>query len=414
MTERRSRSGRAGLTTVSQILSSISNLGAVIFAAHSLTPADFGWFSLVLMVYSVGLGIVHSLISVPAVAHPDEADAHPWRILGSALTVTTWGAIPCIGGALLAMAAGSPLGTALLALAITAPLLLLQNVGRYVSFARADPLGALVLDALWLGLWIAAVAVCLSQDWTSLFTITLTWAGSGALAALYVLAQYGWPDERPSLAWLRGRWGFSWRSLVGNVSATSGALVGSLAVALVSTPISVAAIRASMLLRRPSQLMQSAISTSVANDVAREESGLGAIKRHQRRAMLMSSGAGVLNLAIVVWLPDPAGRLVLGEVWALIDPLRLPVGLAIVAYASQAGVRAALLGKRQIQTIMFAEISGTIVTIVALVVGAIIDDAAGALWGLVVGTTFISLTWWVLFVRYLRSTPVVLESNHAS
>ncbi len=414
MTERRPRSGKAGLTTVSQILSSISNLGAVIFAAHSLSPADFGWFSLVLMVYGVGLGIVHSLISVPAVAHPEEADAHPWRILGSALTVTTWGAIPCIGGALLAMAAGSPLGTALLALAVTAPLLLLQNVGRYVSFARADPKGALVLDALWLALWIAAVAVCLAQDWTSLFTITLTWAGSGALAAVYVLAQYGWPDERPSLAWLRGRWGFSWRSLVGNVSATSGALLGSVAVALVSTPISVAAIRASMLLRRPSQLMQSAISTSVANDVAREHSDFAATKRHQRRAMLMSSGAGVVNLAIVVWLPDPAGRLVLGEVWALIDPLRLPVGLTIVAFASQAGVRAALLGNRQIQTIMFAEISGTIITIVALVIGAFIDDAAGALWGLVVGTTFISLTWWVLFARYLRSAPVVLESNHAS
>ncbi len=414
MTEPHPRSGNAGLTTVSQILSSISNLGAVIVAAHSLSPADFGWFSLVLMVYGVGLGIVHSLISVPAVAHPEEADAHPWQILGSALTVTTLGAIPCIGGALLAMAAGSPLGAALLALAVTAPLLLLQNVGRYVSFARADPKGALVLDALWLALWIAAVAVCLAQDRTSLFTITLTWAGSGALAALYVLAQYGWPDERPSLAWLRGRWGFSWRSLVGNVSATSGALLGSVVVALVSTPISVAAIRASMLLRRPSQLMQSAISTSVANDVAREKSDIAATKRHQRRAMLMSSGAGVINLAIVVWLPDSAGRLVLGDVWALIDPLRLPVGLTIVAFASQAGVRAALLGNRQIQTIMFAEISGTVITIVALVVGAIIDDAAGALWGLVVGTTFISLTWWVLFARYLRSTPVVLESNSAS
>ncbi|KAA1427477.1 oligosaccharide flippase family protein [Nocardioides antri] len=402
----RATSGTVSLTSVSQGLSSITNVAAVIAAAHSLTPANFGWFSLLLMVYTVGLGVLHALISVPAVAHPEEADAHPWRILGSALAVTMWGAGPCIAGAALAMALGSPIGTALMALAVSAPLLLLQSIGRYVAFARAQPRKAVALDALWLVLFAVALTVCLVQDWTGLFDITLAWAGTGALAALLLLVQYGWPSERPSLAWLKMRWEFSWRSLVGNVSATGGALVGSIAVAFVSNPVAVAAVRASMLLRRPGQVIQSAISTSVANDVARQQPDAAGLKRHQRRAMALSSGAALLNLLVLIYLPDPVGRAILGAVWPLIDPLRLPVGLVVLALASQAGVRAALLGCRQIQTIMVAEIVGTVLTIVALVVGAAIADAEGAIWGLVVGTAGISLTWWIAFVRFLRSIDV--------
>jgi len=407
-----SRSGTVSMTGVSQALTSISNLAAVIVAAHSLSPADFGWFSLLLMVYTVGLGMVHALISVPAVAHPEEADQHPWRILGSAFVVTTWAVVPCaaVGGLMIAL--DSPLGGALVGLAVCAPLLLLHNVGRYVAFARAEPRKAVVLDALWLVLYAVALVVSLSQGWDSLLVITVTWAGSGALAALHLPAQYGWPNERPSLAWLKGRWDFSWRSLVGNLTATSGALVGSIAVALVSNPVSVAAVRASMLLRRPGQVLQSAISTSVANDVARQQTGTpdaAVLRRNQRRAMLLSSVASLINLAILMYLPDPIGEAVLGGVWPLIEPLRLPVGLVVVALASQAGVRAALLGSKQIHTIMLAEIAGTIATIVSMVAGAAIDDAAGALWGLVIGTSLISLIWWVLFTRYLRSLAVVDE-----
>lgn len=404
MKVRRGGSGTVSLTGVSQALSSLSNLAAVIVAAHSLEPADFGWFSLLLMVYTVGLGMVHALISVPAVAHPEDADEHPWRILGSALCVTTLAAVPCLAGALLVTALGGRIGPALLGLAVTVPLLLLQSVGRYLAFARSQPGKAIVLDTLWIVLYAGGLVVCLTRGWDTLFAITVTWAGSGAVAALYLLVQYGWPHERPSLGWLRGRWDFSWRSLVGNVTATSGALVGSVAVALVSNPVSVAAVRASMLLRRPGQVIQSAISTSVANDVAREEEiTVAGLKRHQRRAMLLSWVASLLNLVVLVYLPDPVGRAVLGGVWDVIEPLRLPVGLIVVALAAQAGMRAALLGSKQIGTIMVAEIAGTIATIVSMVVGAAIDDAAGALWGLVIGTSLISLTWWVLFLRYLRS-----------
>ncbi len=397
---------RVGGVTVDQVISSSSNLLTVIWAAHLLRPADFGRFSILLMVCTMALGIVHALVSVPAVAHPDEVDEHPWRVLGCAFALAVGVTVPFFLVALLLIAVDSPLGPPSLALAVLIPLLLLQDVGRYVGFARAAPGKAIVLDVVWLVLLVAGLGTCWREDWDGLLSVTLVWAGSGGLAALWLVAQYGWPSERPSLRWVRSHWSFSWRSLVGNVTATGGALVGSVAVVFVSNPLSVAAIRASMLLRRPGQMLQSSVSTAVANDVARARPDRRGLRRYQRRAMLLAAGAAVVNLLVLVYLPDAVGRAVLGGVWDLIEPLRLPVGLFVLVLATQAGMRAVLLGCRQIGTIMGAEIAGTIVLMAALIVGAAINDAAGALWAVVIGSVAVSLMWRVLFDRYLRTTAL--------
>ncbi len=394
---------RVGGVTVDQVISSSSNLLTVIWAAHLLQPADFGRFSILLMVCTMALGIVHALVSVPAVAHPDEVDERPWRVLGCAFALAVGVAAPLLAIAVLLIAVGSSIGQPALALGCLIPLLLLHDVGRYVGFSRATPGKAIALDVIWLSLLVAGLGTCWYQEWDGLLSVTLVWAGAGGLAALWLLAQYGWPTERPSLRWVRSHWSFSWRSLVGNVTATGGALVGSVAVVFVSNPLSVAAIRASMLLRRPGQMLQSSVSTAVANDVAREQPDRSGLRRYQRRAMLLATAAGVVNLAVLVFLPDAVGRAVLGGVWDLIEPLRLPVGLFVLVLATQAGMRAVLLGCRQISTIMKAEIVGTIVIMAALIIGAAVDDAAGALWAVVIGSVAVSLMWRVLFDRYLRT-----------
>ncbi len=394
---------RIGGVTLDQVLSSISNLIVLIWCAHSVSPADFGRFSLLSMVYALGLGVTHSLISIPVIAHPEDADSRPLVVLRSAFTVAAMVAVPCAVGGFALLAFDSPMAVPALVLAGAFPLLLLQDVGRYVAFARAQPSRAVVMDAGWLVLMMIAIAWSVGHESTSLTTIMLLWTGAGALSAL-CLFQYGVPVRGLSLTWLRERWSFSWRSLVGNLAGTGGGLVGAVGVALVSSPVAVAAVRASILLRRPGQVLQSAISTTVANEVARESPDRAGMKRHQRRAMGLASVAALLNLAFLIFLPDFVGRALLGGVWPLVDPLRLPIGLIVVALASQAGVRAVLLGVRQIRRIMAAEIVGMVITIPALVIGAALAGASGAMWGLVVGTMSISLTWWFVFFGYLRST----------
>jgi hypothetical protein len=103
-------------------------------------------------------------------------------------------------------------------------------------------------------------------------------------------------------------------------------------------------------------------------------------------------------------LPDWAGKALLGNVWPLIEPLMLAVGLTVVGTAAQSGVRAVLLGRRQIKITMVADLAGAAITIGSMAVGAYVGDAPGAVWGLVVGQALTAAFWWGAFLRYLATT----------
>ena len=95
----------------------------------------------------------------------------------------------------------------------------------------------------------------------------------------------------------------------------------------------------------------------------------------------------VLNFGVLFLIPDALGELVLGDVWYLVTPLLLVIGLRVLVMAGQCGVRAALMGRRQISQVMKVDIAGTVLSIVGFVIGAALGDAEGAYWGSLVGLT---------------------------
>ena len=201
-----------------------------------------------------------------------------------------------------------------------------------------------------------------------------------------MFVQHGAPRARElSLDWLRERWHFSWRSLVASSSSAAVALVGSSLMAIVSGPLAVAAVRAALLLERPSTTVQTAVATSAATDIAREQSDNAGLLRHQRRTMTVSIAVAIINFGVLLAIPDSVGELLLGNVWGIVEPLLLVVGFHVAALAAQSGVRAALMGRRQIQSVMVVDITGTVLSIAGLVIGAALADAEGAMWGGVVG-----------------------------
>ena len=131
-------------------------------------------------------------------------------------------------------------------------------------------------------------------------------------------------------AWLRERWDFSWRSMVSGLSASGTALATASLMTLFSSPIAVAAFRAATLLGAPSTAVQMAVGTSAAADIAREREDPRAVWRHVRRAILIATVVGVLNLVVLVFLPDVVGHAVLGEAWDIVEPLMLEIGRAHV------------------------------------------------------------------------------------
>ena len=394
---------RAGLVTLDQAVSSASNLLVLIWVAHALSPADFGRFSLVFFIYMFTQnGLVRSLVSTTVVVHPEDADERVRSVVGTAVLLSLGVGASCAAAGALLWWGGSDLGPPVLLTGVLMPLLGVQDCGRYIGIAESRPGRAVVLDSIWLVLIVAAFAVVDLLHGETLMWLVACWAGSGAAAGLWVFVQHGVPRARElSLDWLRHRWDFGWRSLVASSSSGGVALIGSALITIVSGPLAVAAVRAALLLERPSTAVQVAVSTSAAADIAREHPDNAGLLRHQRRTMLVAILVAALNLAVLLLVPDSAGKLLLGDVWHLVDPLLVVVGLHVAATAAQSGVRAALMGRRQIKRVMAIDISGTVITIIGLVVGAAVADGKGAMWGAFIGQALLSVAWWVALVRHL-------------
>ncbi|UMG91128.1 hypothetical protein [Nocardioides sp. TF02-7] len=396
--------GRATLVTVDQALSSASNLLVVLWVAHVTSATTFGSFSLLLLLHMFVMGPVQALISMRIVVHPRDADERPREVLGSALVLGGVAGLGCVLVGGLQVAFGVGMGASVLALGIALPALVVHDVGRWVAVARSRPAGAVVLDGTWLVLLVAALVVVQVTDSAGLFTLTLAWVGSGAVASLVLVAQYGVlrPSE-VSLRWLRERWDASWRLLVGNLASAGSILAGAVLVALVASPVAVAAVRAAILLGRPTTAVQNAVAASMAADVAREQPDNRGLLRHQRRTMLVAAAVAAANLVALVLLPDVVGEAVLGSVWPVISPLLLPTALWLVVAAAQAGVPPALIARHQFHSAMVVQVVTGLISMTALVIGALLGGAAGAVWGgLVGGQAAMAAAWWIALLWHLR------------
>jgi O-antigen/teichoic acid export membrane protein len=399
---------RASLVTFDQGVSSASNLLPLLWVAHVLTPADFGRFSLVFLVYVFAqTGVVRSLGSATVVVHPEDADECPRDVVGSVVLLSLVPMVLCIVGGLGLWWYGSSMGPALVVVGVAMPLLGVQDVGRYIGIAESRPGRAVLLDALWLGFMVVAFVVVSEGIEPTLTRLVAAWAVTGALSGLWVFVQHGVPRGREMSAdWLRRRWHFSWRSLVASSSTATVALLGSALMAIVSGPVAVAAVRAALLLERPSTALQTAVATSAAADIAREQPDNAGLVRHQRRTMSLSVAVAALNMLVVLLIPDAVGHALLGKVWDTVQPLLLAIGFHVATLAAQSGVRAVLIGRRMIGPVMVVDIVGTVLAITGMVVGAALGDAEGAMWGTVVGQALTVVMWWGALARHL-ATPYV-------
>lgn len=388
---------RLSLVTVDQILSSLSNIAALIWVAHAFEPIDFGRFSLVILVYTVAQVVFRSLISTTAIVHPEDADSRAGDILGATIVLGIGAGVVCSAAGLALVAADSRMGGPILVLGLSLTFLVLHDVGRYLAIAKQRPGGAVVLDSLWFALLAVGFVGTDQLGLDSLTWLIAAWTGSGVIASLWVFVQCGAPSGG-GLAWLRERWDFSWRSMVSGLSASGTALATASLMTLFSSPIAVAAFRAATLLGAPSTAVQMAVGTSAAADIAREREDPKAVWRHVRRAIAIATVVGILNLVVLVFLPDVIGRAVLGEAWDIVEPLMLAVSLKVLLMAAQSGLRASLIGTHRIQAAMVTDIVAIVLVGVCMVIGAAWGDAEGALWAMAVGTGVSTVCWWIAVI----------------
>jgi O-antigen/teichoic acid export membrane protein len=402
VTERvpQSRGRQLSVITIDQAIAGGSNVLIAVIAARLLSAASFGLFALVVLTYIVAQSVSRALICDPLLVHPLEAEERKGEVIGASclLGLAVGGAVLLVG--VVVSTLNSSLGLALIVLGALLPLLVIQDLGRYLGFALERPSRALVLDTTWLLLLAVAVVPLFVTDTKSLAWLTAAWAGSGACAGLLTFVQHHGSQIRLRLAWLRYTWGFSWRNLISYTAQQGGLLAAASAVGAIAGAAALGGLQGATLLLRPCVTVQIAVTAGTMGHVARALGVKATVRRYVRHASLLTTAAALVNSAVVLALPDGVGRAILGDTWEVAQPLLLAAGVQFVFLSVMAGPRAGLLGTRAIRKILAIDILSTALVVASSIAGADINGALGALWGIAITQGVIAVVMWIAFLRH--------------
>ena len=394
--------------TVDQIVSGASNVLAALLAAHVLGVAAFGLFGIVFVVYIILIGVTRALVSDPVLVHPVEAEERVGEVVGATCMLALGLAAGLLAvGVVLRIAAEHALGNGLIVLALCLPLLVAQDLGRYLSFADRRPGFAVVLDAVWLALWFGGIAALLLTDTRTLVAFIGVWAGSGALAGTLLFWRHRPRLVRLGSSWLRYTWPFSWRFLISYTSTQGGALGVLSGVGAFAGARAVGGVNGAVLMARPLTTFQVAATAATIGEVARSDAQRSDVRRRAMNATSLCVAVALANGLAMVLLPGDLGRLVLGHSWHAARPLLLPTAVQILFMALLTGPQAGLLGLRAIRRTMAINVASLVVVVAATLTGVIVfGGALGALWAIAVGQGLLMIAWWAAFISQTGRTPI--------
>ena len=377
-----------------------------ILAARALGVSDFGWFGLVLITYVATQGAARALVGEPLLVRPAEAESRPGEAIGTGLVLSAGIAVVVVAAGLVTTLAQRELGWGLVVLGAFIPLVFLQDLGRYLAFATHVPRRALVLDLTWLGLLVVAIGIVQVSGSDSLVLFVVAWAGSGALAGLLVPLSYRHSRITLGLGWLRETWPFSWRYSLSFASMQTASLGVSVAIVAIAGARALGAVRGALLLLGPfTQLQAASIAAGVA-EVSRMQPGTDAVARHVRRTTTLTAGVAVANAVVLLLVPDVLGRLVLGATWEPTERLLWPACVQMVMLGLISGVRSALLGLKVVRTTTTLDVVGTVITLGATVVGAVVNGSLGAFWFLAAAQAVVAIMWWATYLGRAHHAPL--------
>ena len=402
----RAVSSRAAWGLGDQVFSSATNFAVNILVARSLGAATFGAFSIAFAAYIVFLNLCRAVNAEPITIRYSNIPEGRWRegagrASAASLIIGVLSALVCLA---VAAVVDGDLQASFLALALTLPGLLHLDMWRFSFFAKGQGHLAMVADVLWAALMLPPFVWILAADEPSLYLLAVAWGGSATLAGLIVAILWG---VGPAFTGIR-EWLSDHRDLtphfVGEMATISGAgQVALVGIGLVANLAAVGAYRATYVLFGPLRVIYQGLTLFGVPEAVRilDESP-------QRLRRVTRLGAVVLALLAVAYgtflvlIPDSWGEFILGETWALAEPLALPftigvagVGLSMPTYI---GLRVLEKAKDAFRTRMIVAGVDTVLT----VAGAGVGGALGAAWA---GRGFLFLgsgLWWRIYEKRLR------------
>ncbi|SNR82618.1 MATE family efflux transporter [Actinacidiphila glaucinigra] len=379
-------------SVLDQGVAALTNILVLVVAARLSSAAGFSVFSMVYTVFSVLLGVSVSYVGQALVLERGEAASVAAACRSAASFVAVASAVA--GGAMAAVLAFVPGETAwaLAVLGMVLPLVLTQDGLRYCFSTLRLPHLALTSDVLRLA--VALPALALQPHGTGPARLVAVW-GLSAVPALLVGAALLAPRLRGTRADLRrfvrrGHLGqrFVVEYGVGNASSQL-AVVG---LGVFASQLAVGALRGTTTLFGPMNVLFNSATAFGPPLLGRVPSMRGQVRA---TAVLAAVLAGVAAgwTAVLMALPDRAGRELLGETWSAASRLLPATG---TQYAAIAAGTSALLTLRVLRpkATLPIQVVFSLASVGFMIGGYALGGVLGAAWGLALGSTLKALVLW--------------------
>jgi len=377
---------RAGWSFADQALNSGTNFALSVVIARNVGAAEFGAFGLVFSCYLLAVGFTRAVAGEPllvraSVGHADMRHQLATASTGTALVIGLLGSAACVVGGI---ATSGPTHVALLAFALLLPGLLVQDTLRHVSFAAGRPRDAFANDAVWGAAQLIGVVALFRTGHVGLASLTVAWGLGATAAAVWALAAHRLlPAPTQARPWLRRQ-----RDLVP-------AFVGEFATRNASTRLVVFVVAATAGLDAVAGMRAAQVITGPAT-VLLLGAGLvtvpEAVRLHERnpellpqlaRRLTIGFGLGALAIgATPLLLSDEAGTALLGASWEQAKPVLLPQALLLAAMGATTGWATGLRALGAARSSLGARLVIAPIGLGAGAIGAVVDGAAGAVYGL--------------------------------
>jgi O-antigen/teichoic acid export membrane protein len=407
--------GRAVWTLADQALSSLTNFGLAILVAGSVSAAAFGAFSIALLTFSFVIGINRATVSDPlmirfSAGSPDDLRHAVRRAAGAALVLGVAAGGLC---ALVGLAMHEDARTALVALGLALPGLLVQDTWRYGFFAAGRPAAATVNDLVWAVVQFGVVGVLLLTGNGSVLLFTLAWGGAALAAGVVGCLQLGTlPDPSQARGYWRESRHLSVRMGIDFVVNMGAVNIATYLVGAIVGLAGVGGLRAAQTLLGPLQLLFSGLSSFVLPVFSRRVAAGSRIKRLALTTAAVAAAVATAWVVVLLLLPRPLGVALLGESWDGARQVMLASGVVSVAVAAAMGASLGMKALSRPDLLLRVTLVQAPLIVGLGAYGAMTAGAAGAAVGFAIAQIVGAALSWLGFVAAERPGPLQAAGRH--
>lgn len=391
------RWGPRALTLGDQVLSSVSNMLAVVLVARAVSAEEFGTFALGYSVLTLVLGLTRGYFGTRVSLEHDDTRARVLtrQLIGSVLIISP--VVVAVVFVLSHVMSGGDPGGILVIVALATPVVCMQDVGRFGAVAAGKPGAAFLSDGLWVALMLIPFAL---GTRVPAKVVLWLWFAAALAALITIMASLRvGPDLRGGMQQLRTRHAVGEATTWGTVISTSATLWILFVASAAISPVASGSLRGASTAMGPVNVLIAFIGLGLTPMLVRRP-------RSQDVSFCLRAGIGLAVIAalwggVLLVLPTWLGQAFFGDSWTGIRSV-LPVTtveyvLLCLSAVTTLGLRVNHLSRDLLTQRI---ITGTVTVVLGGVVAFATRSTIGIAMATATAAGVAAVVGWTLFTRH--------------